>query len=234
MNLMTLAQAGISEPDTTGDMGKAIRRIREFRPEVALIGYGGWPRDAVILGDTGGSNDIDLTMSVADYLSLKPDSGDHEALDTRWAFTPHMNTEMYRLHKVNDGLNLRTLSRQGVMLLSPQVQAMWRIRFPVSVTLNTDPVSVAEQLADTDLGFSAIVYDGEQHWVTEAFARDLRDKTMTLIRCEDLRNFQRSMERVKRFSANRYAGWKPVIPPEFAHFVEEAEALAREDATRNA
>ena len=68
-------------------------------------------------------------------------------------------------------------------------------------------------------------WDGEQVYTAPEYKTDIERKTFTLCRADDQAQFNYSMSRFDKMTADRYAGWKLVVPAEF-------EAMAKEHALK--
>jgi hypothetical protein len=67
-------------------------------------------------------------------------------------------------------------------------------------------------------------WDGNEVYTTPEYRRDLEAKTFTLCRADDQPQFNYSIARFLKMSADRYAGWRLIVPSTFEH-------LARENGT---
>ena len=155
-HIFTLRQAGIPytrTPDLTKVLGELTAHGRK-----AYV-YGGYPRDTVCLGSTSRSGDIDVAMSLDDFLALK-----NPERDVRKMFTLHEPHLLFMLHQMQDDV-FKNNARPIVLKLKPDIQADWGLSHPVGLTLFQNNVPLADLVHDSDLGFCHIVDDGrsEEH-----------------------------------------------------------------------
>lgn len=212
VKLMTMREAGLPMPDLS-----PLRRVRDWlrqaNPTVPVWFYGGYLRDLMLLGHVNDVGDLDAAMWLNNYLALKPPLGGYD-VRRDWALhEPHL---LFMLHQLHDGV-FEDNPRPVVLKLKGDLHAQLGLTCPLGMTLLREPVTVDALLADTDLGFSAIASDGEEVWVTPTFVQDAHNRTMTMVRCRDARDYARTLQRVGRLTASRYAEWTLVVPPEFAH-----------------
>jgi hypothetical protein len=211
MVMLTLKQAGIPYPDMT-ELQQVLVRLEPGGP---VHFYGGYLRDLVLLGNVPKSADIDVIMANDDFLRLKPLTPDRP--DWRRDFVLHPPHLLFMMHQISDGAFGRN-PKPLVLALKPEQQQAWDVRHPVGVTLSKDRLRVPTLLSTIDLAFCQIVSDGVEVWVTPGFVRDMRNRTMTLRRCPDAKEYERSLRRVARFQADRYADWRLVMPGRYSRF----------------
>ena len=80
-------------------------------------------------------------------------------------------------------------------------------------------------LARFDFGICMAGWDGEEVYTAPEYKTDIERKTFTLCRADDQPQFDYSMSRFDKMTADRYAGWQLVVPAKF-------EKLAREHALK--
>ena len=68
-------------------------------------------------------------------------------------------------------------------------------------------------------------WDGDEVYTAPEYKRDIEQKTFTLCRADDQAQFNYSMSRFDKMTADRYAGWQLVVPAKF-------EAMAKEHALK--
>lgn len=76
-----------------------------------------------------------------------------------------------------------------------------------------------------DFGICMAAWDGDKVYTAPEYKIDIEQKTFTLCRADDWAQFNYSMSRFDKMTADRYAGWKLVVPAEF-------EAMAKEHALK--
>lgn len=91
------------------------------------------------------------------------------------------------------------------------------------ILLNTgiDPVADAKT---HDFGACQVWTEGGEIHATNAFFRDIAQRTFTLEVCEDMQQFERSMRRWERLSA-KFPGWNLVVPPRYSPFANQSMGL---------
>ena len=82
-----------------------------------------------------------------------------------------------------------------------------------------------ENLARFDFGVCMAGWDGSEVYTAPEYKRDVEQQTFTLCRADDQAQFTYSMSRFDKMTADRYAGWRLVVPREF-------EAMAKEHALK--
>lgn len=90
------------------------------------------------------------------------------------------------------------------------VQEFWEDvgTIPVQIVVQKEYRSPLEILERHDFGICQVAFDGKGWWQTQAYFEDQRNKTFTLVRCRDERDYWRSVDRFRRLSAEKYKGWK--------------------------
>lgn len=210
---ITLRNANIPYPDMA--LVKAIS-AKLGTPNGKTIGInGGFLRDAICLGHTRDTGDIDVAMSIADFLALKPQEDGQE--DVRRHFALHEPHLLFMLHQINNGI-FHENPTPVIAALKPEFMGHWGTTIPIGIKLSTTPINIWDLASDSDLAFSQIVSDGNEIWVTPAFVTDYRNRTMTMVNCVDHRAYERTLQRIKKFTApgGRYEKWTPVIPEHFS------------------
>ena len=81
--------------------------------------------------------------------------------------------------------------------------------------------SMQENLARFDFGICMAGWDGAEVRTTDEYKRDIEQKTFTLCRADSQSQFNYSMSRFKKMTADRYAGWKLAIPKRFDEMAME-------------
>ncbi|CUU13821.1 hypothetical protein CDS [Bradyrhizobium sp.] len=79
-------------------------------------------------------------------------------------------------------------------------------------------------LSRFDFGICMAGWDGNEVYTAPEYRRDLEAKTFTLCRADDQPQFNYSMARFLKMTADRYAGWRLIVPAAFEH-------LARQNGT---
>ncbi len=87
------------------------------------------------------------------------------------------------------------------------------------------PRMMQANLGRFDFGICMAAWNGEEVYTAPEYKTDIERKTFTLCRADDQWQFNYSMSRFNKMTADRYAGWKLVVPKKF-------EKLAREHALR--
>lgn len=79
-------------------------------------------------------------------------------------------------------------------------------------------MTMSEMIARIDFGICRIGYNGSYAETPAEFIRDVQNRTFTLLRSDDQKQYDRSMERFERLQA-KYKDHTLVIPPQFAKFM---------------
>ena len=66
-------------------------------------------------------------------------------------------------------------------------------------------------LARFDFGICMAGWDGNEVYTADEYKRDVEQKTFTLNRADDQAQFNYSMSRFEKMTADRYAGWQLVV-----------------------
>jgi hypothetical protein len=94
---------------------------------------------------------------------------------------------------------------------------------PVCLIALKKPRGMQDNLRRFDFGICMAAWDGSDVYIAPEYTTDIERKTFTLCRADNRPQFNYSMSRFKKMTADRYAGWKLVVPARF-------EAMAKEYA----
>jgi hypothetical protein len=72
-----------------------------------------------------------------------------------------------------------------------------------------------DNLERFDFGVCMAAWNGEVVYTAPEYKRDVERKTFTLCRADNQPQFNYSVSRFDKMTADRYAGWKLVVPPGF-------------------
>jgi len=72
-----------------------------------------------------------------------------------------------------------------------------------------------------DFGICMAAWDGNEVYTAYQYKRDVEQKTFTLRRADDQQQFNYSRSRFDKMTADRYAGWRLVVPQEFGALERE-------------
>lgn len=102
----------------------------------------------------------------------------------------------------------------------PDVKLVYTIHplaneLPAQIIVMKEELSPLERLDKLDWGFCQAAWDGEKVVTTEHFDTDYRNQTMTLVHCEDLKEYDRSMVRAGRLK-QKYPEFGVLVPFDFA------------------
>lgn len=86
---------------------------------------------------------------------------------------------------------------------------------PVCLIGLKSPRGMQDNLARFDFGCCMAGWDGNAGYTADEYDRDIKNKTFTLCRADNQAQFDYSMIRFQTMTADRYAGWKLVVPKEF-------------------
>ena len=86
-------------------------------------------------------------------------------------------------------------------------------------------LGMRDNLARFDFGICMAGWDGREVYTAPEYKTDMERRTFTLCRADDQTQFNYSMSRFDKMTADRYAGWKLGVPAKF-------EELAQEHALR--
>jgi hypothetical protein len=78
-----------------------------------------------------------------------------------------------------------------------------------------------DNLARFDFGICMAAFDGKRIIDTAEFDKDVKAKTFTLYRADNLPQFSYSMSRFEKITAGRYSGWSLNISSEFEDLAKE-------------
>ena len=76
-------------------------------------------------------------------------------------------------------------------------------------------------LSRFDFGICMAGWDGNEVYTAPEYKRDVEQKTFTLCRADDWSQFNYSMSRFDKLTADRYAGWRLVVPQHFEEMAKE-------------
>ncbi|MET4313539.1 hypothetical protein [Bradyrhizobium sp. RT4b] len=82
-------------------------------------------------------------------------------------------------------------------------------------------MTMQENLARFDFGVCMAGWDGHEVYTAPQYKRDVEQKTFTLCRADDMAQLNYSMSRFEKMTADRYTGWRLVVPPEFSVMAAE-------------
>lgn len=125
--------------------------------------------------------------------------------------------------KVGEWTSYESFSDPAVVRLAKFEKADETI--PVCLIGMNKPRGVRENIARFDFGVCMVAWDGDTVCTTPEYDADVRSKTFTLLRADNLPQFTYSMSRFEKLTADRYAGWDLVVPSKF-------ERLARQYAVK--
>jgi hypothetical protein len=72
-----------------------------------------------------------------------------------------------------------------------------------------------------DFGVCMAAFDGEETIRADEFERDVAERTFTLLRADNAKQFDYSMSRYDKITTGRYRGWTLAIPEQFREFAKE-------------
>jgi hypothetical protein len=179
-----------------------------------IVVYGGVLRNFAAFGTSVGTSDLDIRIDVAEWNKLP-----RKVRLQFFIHPPHRRFLKYprRAAKGKKGW-IRSLKQSLVLRSKPELTAQIGIPLEVAVSGNlADPYALAR---DGDLGFCQVAYDGKWFYATPAFERDIAERTMTLVRCNNHMDLRRINHRWRKFETGLYRDWKRIIPDEFLHFYE--------------
>lgn len=105
----------------------------------------------------------------------------------------------------------------------PDVDSVYSVlpftgELPVQIIVMKPGLSPVERVDQLDFGFCQAYYDGESVKHTWGFHEDANRKTITLIRCENQQEFDRSIIRYERLK-QKYPEFTLVIPEKFQRYL---------------
>jgi hypothetical protein len=89
------------------------------------------------------------------------------------------------------------------------------------IGLLPDYASVRTNLSRFDFAICMAAFDGKETIRTERFESDVKERTFTLHRADNDRQFAYSMSRFEKITAGRYAGWSLSLPARFETLAKE-------------
>jgi hypothetical protein len=81
--------------------------------------------------------------------------------------------------------------------------------------------SIEDNLGRFDFGICMAAWNGSDVITMPEYRRDLEAKTFTLCRADNEAQFNYSMKRFEKITADRYAGWRLVVPKAFEDYAKE-------------
>jgi hypothetical protein len=78
-----------------------------------------------------------------------------------------------------------------------------------------------ENLSRFDFGVCMAAWDGNKVYVAPEYIADIEAKAFTMHRADNQAQFDYSMSRFNKMTADRYAGWQLAVPAEFKEFARE-------------
>ena len=81
--------------------------------------------------------------------------------------------------------------------------------------------TMQENLARFDFGICMAGWDGENVYTLYEYQVDIEQQTFTLCRADNQAQFNYSMSRFDKMTADRYAGWQLVVRPKFSVMAAE-------------
>lgn len=130
----------------------------------------------------------------------------------KWALHPMAAYRMGKTDVVATATHIAVKKLAGVSDGVSQVQL-----YVVNTVILKEPLSVMGVLERMDFGACQIGFDGRGVWATYAYCKDHHDKTLTLCRCEDEKDFERSMRRAEKLKV-KYPDYSLVTPWQFRKY----------------
>ncbi len=94
---------------------------------------------------------------------------------------------------------------------------------PIAIIALKEPLPVRDNLARFDFGICMARWQGGDPIETPQFRHDVNEKTFTLHRADNKAQYAYSMERYRKLTADRYAGWGLAVPEAFKDLVKDTE-----------
>lgn len=113
-----------------------------------------------------------------------------------------------------------TEMRGAAYMPQSEITRVWDVRStkeditPYQIIMLQKDLDTRDRISKYDFGFCQIYFDGCSVYATDAFQKDVDNKTFTLVHCEDDEQFARSMRRAEKFK-NKLPGWSFVNTTEF-------------------
>lgn len=111
----------------------------------------------------------------------------------------------------------------------PDVLAVYSMtpymELPVQIIVMKPGLSPVDRIDQLDFGICQVWYNGVTKKCTPAFSEDAVNKTITLVHCENLHEFERSMTRYVRLS-QKYSEFELLIPEQFQQYLNWQEVAA--------
>lgn len=101
-----------------------------------------------------------------------------------------------------------------------EITRVWDVRStkedntPYQIIMLQKDLDIRDRISKYDFGFCQIYFDGCSVYATDAFQKDVDNKTFTLVHCEDDEQFARSMRRANKFK-DKLPNWQFVNTTEF-------------------
>jgi|SRR5687768_8466652 len=163
----------------------------------SAIAAGGIVRD-VLFGKT--PKDIDIFISHDEVNKLK-ETGISERLggtleclfSSEYSAIPDVHS-IYNLQQELP-IDWRALKEEVIQQLKDFIPSG---ELPVQIIVIENGMTPRERLDTFDFGFCQVGYDGKEVVYTDHFLRDFQNETVTLVFCENEKEFKRSMKRYDR------------------------------------
>ena len=78
-----------------------------------------------------------------------------------------------------------------------------------------EPLGMRDNVARFDFGICQAAWDGETVYTSAEYKIDVEQKSFTVCRADNQAQFDYSMSRFEKMTAERYAGWQLKVPHEF-------------------
>jgi hypothetical protein len=186
--------------------GELLKEIQEVAPEAFIAG--GLLRDLANQLEIEKLKDVDIFLSVAHWEQVmevvKQSHPEVECVESSYKWRGDDDRNVAVVHECR--------SKMGVLPVNLVAMA---IRYPLDRSespeeITPEEITVEKIISDFDFGMCQIAFNGEKIITTEAFWEDQVYSKFTLVRCVGWWDFNRSMERFKRFQAK----YSYSLPPE--------------------
>jgi hypothetical protein len=121
--------------------------------------------------------------------------------------------------KTGEWASYREFSDPAVIRLAKFERADETI--PLCLIGLNEPKSMQANVERFDFGICMVAWDGVDVYKAELFDEDVANHTFTLSRADNQPQFNYSMSRFKKMTADRYQGYTLSVPEEFEEFVRE-------------
>jgi hypothetical protein len=116
--------------------------------------------------------------------------------------------------------------RQYASFSDPMVECVAKFEkadetIPICLIALKQSLTPEENVGRFDFDVCMASWDGGELRTTDAFKRDVEQKTFTLNRADDYQQFAYSMVRFNKLTADRYQGWTLSVPVRFEGFVKD-------------